>query len=170
VAIDHVEGVSDNYWQATGYRRIGGRVMRVDMAERLAAVIRTESRKGIFRITEEMLSLAGATRDQMQIMIEDLGFVTAGEEASEDPEKPAIILFERPAKPRRNPAKPASGDAAKANANAKNVGAHKKGNGNGKGKSDKAPASKSSTKSKSPAPKPLDPNSPFAILAKLKSK
>ena len=58
VAIDHVEGVSDNYWQATGYRRIGGRVMRVDMAERLAAVIRTESRKGIFRITEEMLSLA----------------------------------------------------------------------------------------------------------------
>jgi hypothetical protein len=106
----------------------------------------------------------------MQIMIEDLGFVTAGEEASEDPEKPAIILFERLAKPRRNPAKPASGDAAKANANAKNVGAHKKGNGNGKGKSDKAPASKSSTKSKSPAPKPLDPNSPFAILAKLKSK
>jgi ATP-dependent RNA helicase SUPV3L1/SUV3 len=146
--------------------------MRVDMAERLAAVIRTESRKGIFRITEDMLSLAGATRDQMQVMIEDLGFVTAGEEASEDPEKPAIILFERPAKPRRNPAKPASGDAANANANAKHVGAHKKGNGkgNGKGRPDKAPASKSSTKSKSPAPMPLDPNSPFAILAKLKSK
>ncbi|MDA8676156.1 disulfide oxidoreductase, partial [Alphaproteobacteria bacterium] len=112
----------------------------------------------------------GATRDQMQIMIEDLGFIVSGEEASADPEKPAIILFERPAKPRRNPAKPASGDAAKANA--KNVGAHKKGNGrdNGKGRSDKAAASKSNTKPKSPAPKPLDPNSPFAILAKLKSK
>ena len=50
VAIDHIEGVSDDYWLATGYRRLGGRVMRVDMAERLSAVIRGAAREGQFRL------------------------------------------------------------------------------------------------------------------------
>ncbi len=172
VAIDHVEGVSDSYWQATGYRRIGGRVMRVDMAERLAAVIRSESRKGVFRITEEMLSLAGATRDQMQIMIEDLGFIKSGEEASEDPEKPAIALFERPAKAKRSPAK-ASSPATTSNDRKNNPKNHTRGSGRGgakAGASGGATGRPNKSAHKSPADKPIDPNSPFAILAKLKAK
>ncbi|MGB2304384.1 MAG: disulfide oxidoreductase, partial [Candidatus Puniceispirillales bacterium] len=173
VAIDHVEGVSDSYWQATGYRRIGGRVMRVDMAERLAAVIRSESRKGVFRITEEMLSLAGATRDQMQIMIEDLGFIKSGEEASEDPEKPAIALFERPAKAKRSPAKASSPDAIphsrKNNARNNARGSGRGGAGDGATGRPNKSAHKSPA-NKSPANKPIDPNSPFAVLAKLKAK
>ncbi len=172
VAIDHVEGVSDSYWQATGYRRIGGRVMRVDMAERLAAVIRSESRKGVFRITEEMLSLAGATRDQMQIMIEDLGFIKSGEEASEDPEKPAIALFERPAKAKRSPAK-ASSPATTSNDRKNNPKNHTRGSGRGgakAGASGGATGRPNKSAHKSLADKPMDPNSPFAILAKLKAK
>ncbi len=45
-----------------------------------------------------MLSLAGATREQMGKMLLDLGCVIVGEEASEDPEKPALQIFEGTAK------------------------------------------------------------------------
>ena len=158
VAIDHIDGVSDAYWQATGYRRIGGRVMRVDMAERLAAVVRAASREGVFRINEEMLSLAGATREQMQVMIEDFGFKKTGEEASEDPEKPAIALFERPARPK--PARNGNASDPKQNA------------ARGKSRPNK-PQHSSSRKDNKPSRKaepPIDPNSPFAVLAQLKSR
>ena len=158
VAIDHIDGVSDAYWLATGYRRIGGRVMRVDMAERLAAVVRAASREGVFRISEEMLSLAGATREQMQVMIEDFGFKKTGEDPSEDPEKPAIALFERPARP-----KPAR------NANHSDP----KQNGRGAKSRPNKPQDSSSRKGKKSGPKadaPIDPNSPFAVLAQLKSR
>ena len=100
VAIDAAEGVDDNFWLAVGYRRLGGRVMRVDMVERVAMLVRTAAREGSFKLTEEMLSLAGATREQMGAMLLDLGCVIVGEEASEDPEKPAIQLFERKRKAR----------------------------------------------------------------------
>jgi ATP-dependent RNA helicase SUPV3L1/SUV3 len=162
VAIDHIDGVSDAYWQATGYRRIGGRVMRVDMAERLAAVVRAASREGVFRISEEMLSLAGATREQMQVMIEDFGFKKTGEEASEDPEKPAIALFERPARP-----KPAQdGKKFDHKHHGANSGARAKSRQNKPHHSSGRKGGKSGRK----ADVLIDPNSPFAVLAQLKSR
>ena len=69
VTIDAVENVPDAFWLAVGYRRLGGRVMRVDMVERVAMLVRTAARDGAFKITEEMLSLAGATREQMAAML-----------------------------------------------------------------------------------------------------
>ena len=95
VAIDQVADVPDAYWLAVGYRRLGQRVMRVDMVERVAMLVRTAARQGHFKITEDMLSLAGATREQMGQMLLDLNCVVVGEEASEDPEKPALQIFER---------------------------------------------------------------------------
>lgn len=104
VTIDHVEGVSDAYWLATGYRRLGRLVMRVDMAERVSAVVRAAAREGQFTISEEMLSLAGATKDQMDGILIDLGYLKVDEKPSEDPEKPAIIVYARPEKkPRHKP-------------------------------------------------------------------
>ena len=100
VAISHVEGVSDAYWLATGYRRLGPRVMRVDMAERLSAVVRAAARQGKFEMTEEMLSLAGATREAMRSILEDLNCKVVEERAVDDPEKPAVPVFERQ-KPKR---------------------------------------------------------------------
>ena len=113
VTIDKVDGVSDGYWLATGYRRIGSLVIRVDMAERMCAAIRAAAREGDFRISEEMLSLAGATKEQMEEMILDLGYRKTGEEPSEDPEKPATSIFSRPPPRKRNPRK-GSGKAAEA--------------------------------------------------------
>ena len=60
VAIDQVADVPDAYWLAVGYRRLGKRIMRVDMVERVAMLVRAVAREGHFKITEDMLSLAGA--------------------------------------------------------------------------------------------------------------
>ncbi|MDP4924315.1 MAG: helicase-related protein, partial [Alphaproteobacteria bacterium] len=86
VAIDAIADVPDAYWLAVGYRRLGQRVMRVDMVERVAMLVRVAARQGQFKIAEDMLSLAGATREQMAQMLRDLGCVIVGEEAAEDPE------------------------------------------------------------------------------------
>ena len=100
VAIDAIADVPDLYWLAIGYRRLGQRVMRVDMVERVAMLVRTAAREGQFKITEDMLSLAGATREAMGLMLLDLGCRVVGEETAEDPTKPAIQIFEKQRKPR----------------------------------------------------------------------
>jgi len=156
VAIDHQEGVSDAYWLATGYRRLGDRVMRVDMAERLSAVIRAAAREGRFRISEEMLSLAGATREQMENILHDLGYLKAEEVPAEDPEKPPIGIFERPARPRKNHA----GQDRKPKGQAGQPNRRKPG-----GTSGKRPAQGAKAERPRAA---INPDSPFAVLARLK--
>ena len=154
VNIDHVEGVADAYWLATGYRRLGDRVMRVDMAERLSAVIRAGARAGKFQISEEMMSLAGATRDQMMAILLDLNYVKVEEIPSEDPEKPAIPVFERKQRNRKPEQKTDAPNRAKR---------HK-----GK-KPDAKRGQAAGNNAQARKPKEADPNSPFAILAQLKS-
>ena len=56
------------------------------MAERLAAVVRAAAREGQFMISEEMLSLAGATREQMDGILIDLSYRKIDEKPAEDPE------------------------------------------------------------------------------------
>ncbi len=167
VAIDHVDGVSDGYWLATGYRRLGGRVMRVDMAERLSATVRAAAREGEFRINEEMLSLAGATREQMEEMIVDLGDRHAGVGPAADPEKPTISLFTRPQRPKKQ-RDTGGGDRPKGQGKPKGKPRQRHAGrpGEGGARSGDRPGSRK------PAPKstPIDPNSPFAVLAKLKEK
>jgi ATP-dependent RNA helicase SUPV3L1/SUV3 len=150
VAIDHVDGVSDAYWLATGYRRLGGRVMRVDMAERLCAVIRAAAREGRFQISEEMMSLAGATREQMAEIILDLNFIKVDEIPSEDTEKPATLVFERK---KRKPQVRKLTEAAASVKKPRPSAAAKGGRG----------------KPRRTKPKEPDPLSPFAVLSQLKT-
>ncbi|MBT6415982.1 helicase-related protein [Candidatus Puniceispirillum sp.] len=184
VAIDTTQGVDDNFWLAVGYRRLGGRVMRVDMVERVAMLVRTAAREGSFKATEDMLSLAGATREQMGMMLLDLGCVIVGEEASEDPEKPPIQLFERKRKARpQRPSHRGKQTSSDANATAKADGERKHGQSKNaksqqsRGKPDKGGAKKRSqnpprnqSQNRRPPEKQADPNSPFAVLANLKLK
>ncbi|MEK9910483.1 MAG: helicase-related protein [Candidatus Puniceispirillum sp.] len=155
VAIDAVDGVPDDYWLAVGYRRLGNRIMRVDMVERVAMLVRTAAREGQFKITEDMLSLAGATREQMGKMLLDLGCVIVGEEASEDPEKPALQIFERQRKQRAGKLGNAS-----TKSRAKPASQPRKGGRNAGSAGDRP----------SKSTRQPDPNSPFAVLAALKSK
>ncbi len=157
VSLNAIEGVDDAYWLVSGYRRLGTKVMRVDMVERVSALVRAAARNGQFKMSDEMLSLAGVSRDEMKGMILDLGCQMVSEEPSEDPEKPAVPVFERVRRGRGG--KPA-GDGAK--------GARPKG---GKGKPHKGNRAGQKGQGKpagSPKPKEADPNSPFAVLAALK--
>jgi ATP-dependent RNA helicase SUPV3L1/SUV3 len=186
VTIDAVDDVPDAFWLAVGYRRLGGRVMRVDMVERVALLMRNAAREGRFKISEDMMSLAGATRDQMAAMLLDLQCRVVDEEPSEDPEKPAIQIFERIRRSR-----PQSGRQGKSEA-----GNGKGNDGAGRRQAGKKPDGRSSDKSnrkargkphgqgrgqahgqghgpahgKRPVEKQPDPNSPFAVLAGLKLK
>lgn len=164
VAIDHIDGVSDAYWLATGYRRLGDRVMRVDMAERLSAVIRSAARGGKFQISEEMMSLAGATRDQMAAILLDLNYAKVEEIASEDPEKPAIPVFERKQRPvKRGPANGKTANGKSAHGRGANGGKPRQGKGHS------SPRRGGGKSGGTTAAKQPDPNSPFAVLAQLKA-
>ena len=170
VTIDAVEGVPDEFWLACGYRRLGGRVMRVDMVERVAFVVRNVAREGQFRINEEMLSLAGATREQMAAMLMDLNCKVVGEEPDEDPEKPPIQIFERirrqrPAGGQQRSRREEGGKSRSArNSDRKSQGKPgRKGGGPKRGQQERP--QNFTAKSREP-----DPDSPFAVLAGLKLK
>ena len=163
VAIDAIADVPDAYWLAVGYRRLGQRVMRVDMVERVAMLVRVAARQGQFKIAEDMLSLAGATREQMAQMLLDLGCVIVGEEAAEDPEKPALQIFERKRK-----ARPPRTD--KASAANQRRGTKPKDDRNAQNRKPKLAGGKPQSGQRRQAEKQPDPNSPFAVLAALKTK
>ena len=168
VAIDAIADVPDLYWLAIGYRRLGQRVMRVDMVERVAMLVRTAAREGQFKITEDMLSLAGATREAMGLMLLDLGCRVVGEEAAEDPTKPAIQIFEKQKKPRVTQNRRQANNAPRSGDAESRAGA---------GKSNRRPKAKAASSgprgthkaSSKHAAKP-NPDSPFAVLAGLKLK
>ena len=168
VTIDAVDGVPDEFWLVVGYRRLGGRVMRVDMVERVAQIVRNAAREGQFKINEDMLSLAGATREQMAAMLLDLGCKVVGEEPDEDPEKPAIQIFERVRRQR-----PAGGQRDRQRRDGKAGGRPDERRGksgakrNARGRDGHSGGQSRAPQSKS---KEADPNSPFAVLAGLKLK
>lgn len=178
VTIDAVENVPDAFWLAVGYRRLGGRVMRVDMVERVAMLVRTAARDGAFKITEEMLSLAGATREQMAAMLLDMQCKLVGEEPNEDPEKPAIQIFERVrrTRPKNNQGNKnnSQNNAAKGDKSRPDRRKHAGGKSAGGRQADRNAGGRPQAGQKSRGAKPTekqpDPNSPFAVLAGLKLK
>ncbi len=149
------EDVAGGFWMAAGYRRLGSRIMRVDMVERVAALVRAAARDGVFEISDDMLSLAGVGRSDMALMLGDLGCQQVGERPSEDPEKPAIAKFERIQKKRI--LRPQQKHSAQNKHKTK----------------DRTKSSSRQSYREKNAPmrggaKKLDPNSPFAVLAALK--
>ena len=152
----------DTYWLAAGYCRLGARIMRVDMVERVAALVRAAAREGQFEISDEMLSLAGVGREEMALILSDLGCKQVSERPSEDPEKPSIAIFERQ---KRKSAKPHNSQKAhpdKARSAKAGKGARRRPTGN-----NNTPARASERTRQNNAKQP-DPNSPFAVLAALK--
>ena len=129
------------------------------MVERVSALVRAEARNGPFKMTDDMLSLAGVSRDEMKEMILDLGCKILSEEASDDPEKPSVPIFER----QRRQRQPRDGQnqRQKPKKSGKSSARHNQ-SGKSAGKSAGKPHKKTA-QAKEP-----DPNSPFAILAALK--
>ena len=185
VTIDCPDGVPDAFWLAVGYRRLGGRVMRVDMVERVAQIVRTAAREGQFRISEDMLSLAGATREQMAAMLLDMNCKIVGEEPDEDPERPPIQIFERMKRQRQGNRPPRDGKEqdGRSRKDGRRHAGNGKGNGSNKNKGGKGSSGKGSSgrgggggsagggsAGGGPKSREPDPDSPFAVLAGLKLK
>ncbi|MEQ8396466.1 DEAD/DEAH box helicase [Thalassobaculum sp.] len=88
------EATPADYDAALGYARLGGRAVRVDMVERLAALVRRVGREGPFAISAEMLSLAGVDAETFAAMLGDLGCQPA------PPAEDGTVRFERRRRPR----------------------------------------------------------------------
>jgi len=133
-----------DFLRAIGFVPLGDLALRVDIAERLSALIRLEARSGRFRITDAMLSIAGSTKIQMEKILYELNYVKVGEEPSNLADQIPILIFERKKNNKKIKTKHLSQ------------------------KKDKLLTSKSKKNFKNE--KKLDPLSPFAILKSLKTK
>ncbi len=147
VSIRISSNVKREFYRAMGFVPLGNLALRADIAERLSALIRIEARSGQFRINEAMLSIAGATKIQIEEILYDLGYSKLGEEPSTLADQVPIIIFERKKKANKPKVK---------NFNKKIL--------KNKTYKDKKP-SKTQNKDKLP-----DPLSPFAVLKSIKIK
>ncbi len=147
VSITILSNVKKEFYRALGFVPLGNLALRADIAERLSALIRIEARNGQFRINETMLSIAGATKIQMEEILYDLGYSKCGEEPSSLADQVPIIIFEKKRKPFNPKIKTFHKKTLKSkHNNVKNF---------------------SKTKNKEKLPDPL---SPFAILKSIKIK
>ena len=64
----------EGYHLKSGYRAAGERALRVDMAERLADMLRTQDTRGGFEATSDMLSITGMTLEQFANLMQGLGY------------------------------------------------------------------------------------------------
>ncbi len=147
VSIKILPNIKHEFYRAVGFVPHRSLALRADIAERLSALIRTEARTGQFRINDAMLSIAGATKIQMEEILYDLGYSKCGEETSDSADQVPIIIFERKKKAKKYKVKSFNKKTPKNTI-------HK----------DKKP-SKTQNKRKS-----ADPLSPFAILKSIKIK
>ncbi|NDV01923.1 helicase-related protein [Pseudoroseicyclus tamaricis] len=93
-----------------GYRRAGERAIRIDMAERLADMLRDKDSRSGFEANPDMLSITGLTLEQFAGLMEGLGYKaekgerpkqkpepTPASEADAAPEQPPAEAAEEPA-------------------------------------------------------------------------
>ena len=147
VAFEPSALLSNQWYNKIGYAILGDRVMRVDMVERLSAIIRASARNGTFNISEEMLSIAGATREQMSKILDSLGYISVRNNEINDNDIPAETIFKKNIKRKKH-------ISNKRNIKSKNF------------KNNKLKASK--PKKIIENKKILNPNSPFAVLSNIK--
>ncbi|OIQ29868.1 MAG: disulfide oxidoreductase [Alphaproteobacteria bacterium MedPE-SWcel] len=64
----------DGYDTIAGYRAAGQRMIRIDMLERLADLLRAEDSRGGFEAKPDMLSITGMTLEQFADLMQGLGY------------------------------------------------------------------------------------------------
>ncbi|MEM7043476.1 MAG: helicase-related protein [Pseudomonadota bacterium] len=67
--------VDEGYVQAIGFERLGRHALRIDIVERLAAMLRRSSKDGAsFELSPDMMAICGLSRDDLGLVVDDLGF------------------------------------------------------------------------------------------------
>lgn len=97
VQIERRPETPKEYDLALGYQRLGGRAIRIDMVERIAALIRQAARNGPFAINPDMLSLAGVDHETFAAILNDLGYRKVGERPAETPQTASATVDAQPA-------------------------------------------------------------------------
>ncbi len=67
-------GAAEGYDSMAGYRIAGERMIRIDMLERLADMLRNEDSRGGFEAKADMLSITGMTLEQFADLMHGLGY------------------------------------------------------------------------------------------------
>ena len=93
------KGIEDKHYNIIGYSILADRVIRVDMIERLLAIIRSSAREGKFNITEEMLSIAGCSKEYMVKALDTLGYEIQNKDQLSEPDK---LIFTKKKLVRKN--------------------------------------------------------------------
>ena len=128
VTVPAAKEAPQGYDTMSGYREAGERMIRIDMLERLADMLRSEDSRGGFEAKADMLSITGMTLEQFADLMQGLGYraekgerakVKAAPEApSEAAKEGATVAESAEAKPEDAPvaeaaeAAPAAADAA----------------------------------------------------------
>jgi ATP-dependent RNA helicase SUPV3L1/SUV3 len=73
--------LSDEFYNAIGYRIVGPRALRVDQLERLAAALRRLARQGPFTPSPDLASLAGCRQAELPEILTALGYRAVADEA-----------------------------------------------------------------------------------------
>jgi ATP-dependent RNA helicase SUPV3L1/SUV3 len=176
--------VPAGFYEAAGFRLCGPRAVRIDMLERLGDIIRGKGQGGQmpegFAVSNDMMSVLGCGEDDIAQVLRSLGFRDtkvkneAGEETTQWSQR--LKRHERPQKPQRKrpehhqpkrsvavavPYGAPAGEAPKPEAKSERP-------------DNRAPRHKDRKPQYEPRPprerkeKPMDPDSPFAVLAALK--
>ncbi|MBQ4826831.1 disulfide oxidoreductase [Leisingera sp. HS039] len=74
VTVPSAKGAPDGYDTMSGYRAAGERMIRIDMLERLADMLRGEDSRGGFEAKADMLSITGMTLEQFADLMQGLGY------------------------------------------------------------------------------------------------
>jgi ATP-dependent RNA helicase SUPV3L1/SUV3 len=74
VSVPASEGVAAEFYEACGYRVLGGQALRIDMLDRLALRLRHDSRVGPFALVPEHLSLVGLSAEDAAPVVRALGY------------------------------------------------------------------------------------------------
>ena len=74
VTIPTDEQLPVGFYLKSGYRAAGARALRVDMAERLADMLRTKNTRDGFEANSDMLSITGMTLEQFSDLMKGLGY------------------------------------------------------------------------------------------------
>ncbi len=74
VTVPSIKDTPDGYDTMCGYRAAGERMIRIDMLERLADLLRAEDSRGGFEAKADMLSITGMTLEQFANLMQGLGY------------------------------------------------------------------------------------------------
>ena len=101
---------SHGFYYATGYRPSGERAIRIDMLERLAAIIRTARNDGPkegFEVNQQMMSIIGCSGDEFEGVLTSLGFqkrtIQRAKAATAAPPNEVVSASEQDAPKAENP-------------------------------------------------------------------